>query len=589
MDEHELFPAVPEDLGALGDEELNEAISGYEAGIARVATGEAYADMENPPDRNARIAALTEAKDKLLALRAEQEERAKEEQDFDADVAALVEEAGVSLAAADDEGSDDEIEDGDEAEPDPEAEPEAEELAAEVETPEEPEAEEAEEPAAVVATAGPRIYRGTPARPRRHAPVTAETDGGPVALRASGGLDGIAEGKEMDRLDLAKATMDKVRRFVTTPRGFSEKVVIASASWGDQYPEERRFDGRSFEADQAKLDELRGRQALLAAGGWCAPAVIRYDVNTLGTQERPVRDALTNVLAARGALQYLPDFSIAGTDTTGGISRITAAQDEAGGTLAVKECVTITCPDFSDVSADIIATCLQVGNLMSMAFPELVAAWQDLLGVAAARNRDTGLLDAIRADAQTKEVTVAASTGYGLISHIATGLLKLAAGYRSRHRLASNAVLRALAPAWLADMIVLDAVNMQFPKFEASRDGAAALIQRMTDVNVTWYLDSSSTGTSQIFDAQSDASAVDPFPTDAEVYVYPEGGIGYVDAGELNIGLVRDSVLNETNDVRFFAEVFENAAVFAAEVFVATFEDVCSTGETAGPATAITC
>lgn len=586
MDEHELFPVLPEDLTTLSAEELSEAIAAHEAGIARIATGEAYADMEDPPDRNARIAALTEAKDRLLALRAEQASRAEEDEAYDADVAALVEEAGVSLAAAE---ADPEDENGEPA-PDPEDENEPEELAAEVapETEPEVEAESADEPEAVVAAAR-REYRRPPATPRRHAPVTVGEGEGVVALRASAGIDGVSEGKPMDRLDLAKATMDKVRRFVTTPKGFSEKVVIASASWGDRYPEERRVDGRSVEADLAKLESLRGREALLAAGGWCAPPVVRYEVNTLGTQERPVRDALTSVLATRGSLSYLPDFSIASTDTTDGISRITAAQDEAGGTLAVKECVVVDCPDFSTVSADIIATCLQVGNLMSIAYPELVAAWQDLLGVAAARNRDSGLLDAIRADAQTKEVTVPASSAYGLLSHVATGLIKLAAGYRSRHRLPSGAVLRALAPAWLADAITIDLVNRQFPSFTPNREQVASLIQQISDVSVEWYLDSSSTGTSQIFDAQTDAQPVDPFPDDAEIYVYPEGGIGYIDAGELNIGLVRDSTLNETNDVRFFAEVFENAAVFAAEVFVATFEDICHDGTVAPAATAITC
>lgn len=587
----ELFPVLPEDFAQLSDDELTEAISGYEAGIARVATGEAYADMEDPPDRNARIAALTEAKDTLLALRAEQTSRVEEAEAYAAEVAAITEEAGITLAAegeGDGEGGEPEPE----PVPDPEDEGEPAELAAEAEPVEEPEVEpetepEAEEaPAAVVAAAMPRQYRRPPATPKRHAAITTG-DGGAV-LRASAGLEGVREGAELDKIDLAKATMDKLRRFVSTPRGFSEKVVIASASWGDEYPEERKVEGRSVEADQAKLDALRGREALLAAGGWCAPPVVRYEVNALGTQERPVRDALTSVLATRGSLSYLPDFSIASTDTTDGISRITAAQDEAGGTLAVKECVTVSCPDFSTVAADIIATCLQVGNLMSIAFPELVAAWQQLLGVAAARNRDTGLLDAIRADTQTKETTVPASAAYGLISHVATGLLRAAAGYRSRHRLGSETVLRAMAPAWLADMIVLDAINRQFP-IEASRAGAADLIRRMTDVSVTWYLDSSSTGTSQIFGTQGDAAEVLAFPDDAEVYLYPEGGIGFIDAGELNIGLVRDSALNETNDVRFFAEVFENAAVFAAEVLVVTFEDVCATGETAGPATAITC
>lgn len=594
----ELFPVLPDDLATLSEEELTEAISGYEAGIARVATGEAYADMEDPPDRNARIAALTEAKDRLLALRAEQTARGEEAEAFDAEVAGIVGEAGVTLAtAAETGGEGDEPGEPEPGEPEPDpAEPavaEVETASAEVEGEaggeaevEAPAEEAAAEPVLVAAGAPARQYSRPPATPRRHAPVTTGESG--VSLRASAGMSSVREGEELDRIGLAMATVEKVKRFVTTPRGFSEKVVIASASWGDQYPDERIVDGRSFESDQAKLDALRGINALVAAGGWCAPAVVRYDVNTLGTSERPVRDALTSVLAARGSLSYLPDFSIATTDTTGGISRITAAQDTAGGTLAVKECVVVDCPDFSTVAADIIATCLQVGNLMSFAFPELVAAWQDLLGVAAARNRDRGLLDAIRADAQTKEVTVANAVGYGLISHVATGLLRAAAGYRSRHRLPSGAVLRAIAPAWLADMIVLDAINRQFP-MEATRDGAAALIQRMTNVSITWHLDGSSTGTSQIFGAQTDGAAVLGFPADAEVYLYPEGGIGFIDAGELNIGLVRDSALNETNDVRFFAEVFENAAVFAAEVFVVTFEDVCPTGETAGPATAIAC
>ena len=119
-----------------------------------------------------------------------------------------------------------------------------------------------------------------------------------------------------------------------------------------------------------------------------------------------------------------------------------------------------------------------------------------------------------------------------------------------------------------------------------TRAGVAALIQAQTQVAVDWYLDSR-TGGGQIIGAQSDGDILD-FPDIAEVLIWPEGGILFIDQGELNIGLVRDSTLNETNDVKFFSETFENAAVVAAEAFYGQFT-LCPTGTTAGTATARAC
>lgn len=584
----ELFPEVPEDITALTDEQLDELIVGHEQGIVRVATGEAFADMENAPDRNARRDMLATARDNLIRLRAEKTERETEAETFEAEVATIVAEAGVELSA---EGEGDAPAEGDGGDDAPDGEGEGEEPSegaepAEGDGDEEGDGEgEGEEP--VTAGAGRRIeYRRPPAAPRRNQPIEVG-DGGPV-LVASAGLERIGEGTPLDREGLAKATIEKVRRFVATPRGLTEKVVIASASWGDQYPEERRLEGDEHALSIANVEKIRatrGPEALAASGGWCAPSTIRYDIGALGTAARPVRDALTSFLTTRGGLQYLPDISIAATDVTDGTSNITEAQDEAGGTPAIKTCVTVDCPAFSDVRADVLATCLEAGNLMQIAFPELVAAWQDLLSVQAARERDANLLDAIVADTQTKRVT--AAKVYGALNSVVYAFARLAAGYRSRHRLDDTTVFRALAPAWLADLLVVDLVNRQFPVDVPSRDAVAALIQRYTNVAVSWYLDEAS-GAGQIIGAQGDGSAVVDFPDVAEVYLYPEGGILFIDQGELNIGLVRDSALNETNDVRFFAEVFENAAVIAAEVFEAELT-ICPTGETGPTATALAC
>lgn len=566
----ELFPQMPEDLGALSREEVEGLIRDIESAFARVATGEAFAEMETPPDRNERRDMLAAAKDNLIALRAALAAFSEEDEAFEGEVAELAEAAGVTLEAESDEGTegDEESAEGDEDATEPESE----------DGDAEPESEPEDELAAQTAAAEPRRYTTRPpATPRRNQAITVE---GGVALRASAGLDGVRQGAELDPRALAEITAQAIKDGVGAPPGIPFKLRLATANWGHLYDDDRQLDPDDPYSNQTKLESVRGRQALAAAGGWCAPSTIRYDVGTLGTEERPVRDAFTSFGATRGGVRYFVDLSIAATDTTDGITRLTEAQDEGGTTT--KDCVVVECPTDTEVRADVIAACLQAGNLAMIAFPELIEAWQNLLAVATARNADSGLLDAFADDAQTTEVD--AAVVYGSFHSVAGAFLRLAAGYRSRHRLGAGDPLQALAPAWLADNVVLDLIGRQFPwPVEVSRAGVADLIERITGVRVDWYLDSE-TGEGQVFGAQS-AGAVLDFPDTAVAYLFPPGGVLHVDQGQLNIGLIRDSALTETNDVRFFSEFFENAAVVAAEVFKVNIE-LCASGTAAAATTA---
>lgn len=550
----EIFPQMPEDITGLSRDEIQSLIDQFGAAFGRVATGEAFVGMENPPDRNARRDMLAAARDNLMALKAALTEIADEDATFESEVAELAAEAGVELPTAEAEGEPAAVETlAAEVEGEGEGEPEEPALDGE----EEPEVVAAEEPEAQVAS-GRREYRHRPpATPKQHQAITVQ---GGVTLTAAAGLPEYATGSELDREALANLTAEAIRQGVAAPPGMPFKMRLAQANWSDQYPAERRLDGDDTFADMRKLDDVRSRRALAAAGGWCAPSTIRYDVGTLGVTERPVRDNLTGFNATRGGLRYFVDLSIAATDTTEGITRLT--EDEGGTT--VKECVVIECPTDTDVRADIIASCLQAGNLASIAFPELIAAWQDLLAIATARNADSGLLDMIADDPQTKRVT--ADAWYGSLPSVVRAFAQLAAGYRSRHRLGAGDPLVSLAPAWLADQVVIDIASRQFESVEVARSAIAALIERLTGVQVNWYLDSE-TDENQVFGAQSDNAALLAFPSPAVIYLYPPGGILFIDQGQLNIGLIRDSALTETNDVRFFSEIFEAAAVVAAEVF----------------------
>jgi hypothetical protein len=579
-----LFPVVDlEVIAAMSDEDIQSLIDQYNAVFGAIASGAAFEGMEDPPDLNERKSLAQAGAETLKALKTALTERTEERERFEAEMAEIAADAGVTVTA-EVEGEDT----GDEDEGDGEG--DAEEAAVEAEAVVEGDdaseeshegaSELADEPEALVAAAAPVPFRHRPpAVPRRHQPIEVEEG---VSLVASVGIEGITAGEKLDRDGLAHAVSQALRSFVSTPPGFSQKVVIASASW--DYPEERKLYGESIAADDEKIRAVRGPQALVASGGWCAPSTIRYEIDAMGVTDRPVRDAFAGFNATRGGLRYYPDISIAATDVTDGITHLTEAQDE-GGTFT-KDCVVVECPSDSEVRADIIAACLQAGNLQSIAFPELIAAYQDLLGVQAARTRDSLLLDAVFADPQTIVPTETAQA-YGALDGLVYNLLRLAAGYRSRHRLASNAVLRSLAPAWLADLIVADQSARQFPNSSpVTRASVAADIQARTQVSVDWYLDSR-TGGGQVIGAQADGDIVD-FPDIAEVLLWPEGGILFIDQGELNIGLVRDSILNETNDVKFFSETFENAAVIAAEAFYGQFT-LCPNGVTAGTGTARAC
>lgn len=577
-----LFPVVDlEAIAGMSDEDISSLIDQYNAAFGAIASGAAFEGMEDPPDLNERKALALAGAETLKTLKAALTERTEERERYEAEMAAIAEDAGIVTAEAEtpSEPTDDPSEPAPaEPTPDEPGEPQAAEASAEtIEEAPEAAAELEAEPEAIVASAQPYRHR-PPAVPRKHQPIEVEEG---VSLVASVGIEGITPGEKLDRDGLAHAVGKALHSFVSTPPGFSQKVVIASAQW--DYPEERKLYGESIAADDAKIRAVRGPEALVASGGWCAPSTIRYDVNAMGVTDRPVRDAFTGFNATRGGLRYFPDISIAATDVTDGITHLTEGQDEAG--TFTKDCVVVECPTDSEVRADIIAACLQAGNLATIAFPELIAAFQDLLGVQAARTRDSLLLDAVFADTQTKVPTETAQT-YGALDGLTYNLLRLAAGYRSRHRLSANSVLRALAPAWLADLIVADQSARQFMPGDITRAGVAAEVQRRTQVALDWYLDSR-TGGGQVIGAQADGDIVD-FPDIAEVLLWPEGGILFIDQGELNFGLVRDSTLNETNDVKFFSETFENAAVVAAEAFYGQFT-LCPSGTTAGTATARAC
>lgn len=566
-----LFPNLPEDLSALTDEDLQGLLDEHRVAADKIEAEDAeYTAGFSATDI---IGELSRGAEQIDTLLAEQGARADAHEAYLAEKAALA--ARIRGEIAEEGGPDDD---------DAPAE-----LAAETHEP-----EIVAEPEAVVASvaepvAEQRLYRRTPAPTT---PIRVIEEPHPVAaLVASAGVRGAKPGDILkDPMALAHViskTALAIGKPMKSAHGTEERFSIASMRI--PFPEERTLKANDPHGNMAKIQQVgtpwlgqTGIDALTASGGLCAPLTPFYNQPLLSTAARPVRDALPNYMAERGGISVPTPGTIA--DITTAITVITEEEDALGGTYATKSCQDFTCPTWTDVAVTVIAHCREYGNLNAMAWPEGIAFQNDLTMAAHARVSDGYLLDRIG----SLSLSLTSAQGYGAISQVVGALIKARASTISYLRMPAGSRFRALIPFWLIDVLAWDLVNSQFGRFEYGPDSFVGLLARY-GIDVSYFLDEE-TGTGQVFSAEVTGGAIDNFPSTAYAYVFPEGTFLHIDSGDLELGIVRDSTLNSTNDFQVFGETFENVArIGPAQAAKKIAITACPSGTVATPATAITC
>ena len=463
---------------------------------------------------------------------------------------------------------------------------------------------EAEEPEPVVAS-GRRGRLPAPVGREisEHVPAVTERA---IPLVAAAGCRDLDPGTPFrSEQALAEAMIRRHADFGATGSKTVEKFTIARANLKSGYPDERVLgmdeehnwdlirrvtDGASIkralrarireqDALVASGEDVDAKLNLIASGGLCAPVTPYYNLQFISSPVRPVMGSLPSFAADRGGLRYARPAALSAVTTAVGL--ITEAEDAAGGTQATKTCQVIPCPPFQETDVDIIYHCLQFGNLGARTFPELVAQWNNLVLAAHARLAESNLLTIID---QASTQVHAGSMGLGASASLFSQILAAANGLRSRNRMDPEAVLRIMLPWWAADLIVSDVIRTQFERFDTDRARVTALL-RSFNVEPTWYIDGANTK-GQVFGAQT-AGALLPFPSEVVWYLFPEGSFLFLDSGQLELGIVRDSVLNATNDFQIFGETFESVAFVGVESLAVT-STICDSGTVSLPH-AVTC
>ena len=395
-------------------------------------------------------------------------------------------------------------------------------------------------------------------RPESHDPV--ETANTLVTITAGADIPGLTAGTEMAGMkDVASAFVKRLDTVRRVSGGDGEQHVVAS--FQTNLPEDRILS-----ADRSRNVDLIANAlapSALTAAGVCAPIDAYYEVPGLGVVDRPVRDALVGFGADRGGIRFVPapalgSFISESDDDATAVGVWSGEDGDRAGLLGtgVKPCLIVDCGSEDAVYVDAITACLVFDNMNARAHPEMIAQNNELALVAHARLAELTLLRAIK-DAGTARTAWQTLDHVGFARQFLFDVEVVSARYRQTHRLSDSTALRAIIPTWVKSAMRADLV-LQAPgdyTFDKADNEIEAFFTKR-NITVGWSLETlNAFGT----------TGAGVFPTAVQWDLFAEGTFLFVDGGNLDLGIIRDSSLVETNAYKQFVETFEAVAKIGAE------------------------
>jgi len=251
---------------------------------------------------------------------------------------------------------------------------------------------------------------------------------------------------------------------------------------------------------------------------------------------------------------------------TAAASGVTVTVSGVGTGPTVKPCIEINCGTEMEVLVEAITQCVTISNFRARFNPEILSQALTYVGQAWAVTAEIELLRQMRAFA--KHVSGTQLFGYARDSLVTLSLIN--AYFRDKYRLSQDTMLRVVLKRWVKDAVRADLTKAAFP-YEGG-DGYnslsvpdAAINQWFADRNmvVTWALDSDVADqnfTNQAPGTVANPSALVGWPAVTRMLIFPEGTFQFLDGGQLDLGVVRDSALNAVNKFQIFSESFEGVA-----------------------------
>lgn len=290
--------------------------------------------------------------------------------------------------------------------------------------------------------------------------------------------------------------------------------------------------------------------ALVAAGGWCSPSEISYDFYNIvcvdGTLDLPT------VGINRGGMRFPVSPSFGDLVGNAAMWSWTETQDIAAvtgtGQSGTKTCARVPCPSFSEVRLACDGLCLTVGNLTEDAYPELIANHTRLLFAAHAHKMNAKRIQQLVSYSTLVSGSSAAfgDGGSGVVNPVLGALELQAIDYREKFAMCTDAVIEVILPRWLRGV-------MRSDLRKRTRENTAML--SVTDAMLMSFFDAINLRVQWVGDWQTrttgyfgTSSALFNWPTTVQYMMYAPGTFVLGQGLRLDLGVIRDSILNATND-----------------------------------------
>lgn len=362
-----------------------------------------------------------------------------------------------------------------------------------------------------------------------------------VLIAAAQDVPQFYVGQRLDPSLLADAIHNK-SRMLSDSRGAMTVYPVATIErpFGEGYD----LEGLDQAATWDKLDEMTKTTALTASGGWCAPSETVYDLFEVECDSDNLF-SLPTFRVTRGGIRW-PVFAPHDESFNPGFVWTEANDIAATGGTPTKPCVRISCPTFTEARLDATGLCITAGNLMDRAYPEQIKWYVNRAVRAYERNNAARKLNLVLAD--TVPVSVPAS--FGAASAVVSALLLQSSDYRQQNGLCAGETLDVVAPYWVKDLIKADVARQQ-----GTFTGEGSL---PSDAAVDQWFQAASLNLRYIDHWQYFTHPATTWPTSVQFLIGYPGSYIEFNQGRLDLGVIRDSVLNSTNDftAMWFEEFF---------------------------------
>lgn len=388
-----------------------------------------------------------------------------------------------------------------------------------------------------------------------------------MAVTASVDIPGVAAGQTMPTLEaLGEAFRSKAKAIPTTQYGErgAPRHLVASVRNQFEHTVDDRTSASTIEELWHSMTQERGRaDALLAGGGWCAPSEIDYNFFNIADTPSGLID-LPTVGVSRGGIRFpvspaIGDvfFQSGGSNPASGLGGFAFAFSNASDPwlwtetddiLTVtgsvnKPTLRVPCPTFSEERLEAYGISLTAGNLTDDAYPEATQNFIKLLRAAYAH-----VINARKISLMVARSTGAIAVGGAnkpAAQTIYDSVELAAVDYRNKFAMKDDAVLEVVLPRWILAVLRADLAWRTNVERESVSD--AQLMTWFTDrsVRAQFVSDWQVRGSSQF---GNNAANMTAWPTTVDFLMYAAGTFMHGNGLQLDLGVIRDSVLNAEND-----------------------------------------